>query len=119
MTYNSIEEIEQRLSCLGKTALQNIGRNCGVARFYALRIGELREAILAIAKGEVAPLPVYKRNIRQPRLFRFQEIVDDVLEFPKQIFNYKIKRPSMVALFFPFNNLHLLTRNYLVHPPVK
>lgn len=79
MTCNSIEELQQRLAMLSKTALQNIGRNVGVARFYALRIDELRDAILAIAKGEVEPLPIYKRNIRQPRLFRFQEVVDDVL----------------------------------------
>ncbi len=79
MTYNSIEELQERLEMLSKNALQNIGRNAGVARFYALRMDQLRNAILAIAKGEVAPLPVYKRHIKQPRLFRFQEVVDDVL----------------------------------------
>lgn len=81
MTYNSIADIEKRLSTLSKNALQNIGRNIGVARFYSLRIGELRDAILAIAKGEVAPLPIYKRRILQPRLYRFQDIVDAVEAF--------------------------------------
>ena len=81
MTINSIADIEQQLSMLSKTALTAIGRNVGVARFYALRIGELRDAILAIAKGEVAPLPIYKRHTKQPRLYRFQDVVDAVLHF--------------------------------------
>ncbi len=81
MAYSSIADIEQQLSHLSKNALQAIGRNVGVSRFYALRIGELREAILAIAKGEVAPLPIYKRHIKQPRLYRFQDVVDAVLSF--------------------------------------
>lgn len=81
MAYSSIADIELQLSSLSKNALQAIGRNVGVARFYALRIGELREAILAIAKGEVAPLPIYKRHIKQPRLYRFQDVVDAVLSF--------------------------------------
>ena len=52
----------------------------GVARFYAMRMDELREAILSIAKGEVEPLPIYKRHIKQPRLLYNQDLVDAVLE---------------------------------------
>ncbi len=81
MTINTISDIETQLALMSKTALQQIGRNVGVARFYALRMGELREAILAIAKGEIEPLPIYKRHIYQPILLYNQDVVDAVLSF--------------------------------------
>lgn len=80
MTSLSVDDIEKCLAILSKFSLQLIGRNVGVARFYSMRIGELREAILAIAKGEVEPLPIYKRHIKQPQLLYHQDIVDAVLE---------------------------------------
>lgn len=83
MAFNSIDDIEKRLNELYKFPLQQIGRNVGVARFYAMRMDELREAILAIAKGEVAPMPIYKRHIKQLRLHHNQDLVDAVLEMNK------------------------------------
>ncbi|MDE7082563.1 MAG: hypothetical protein K2O89_02510 [Clostridia bacterium] len=80
MIFNTIVDIEKRLNELYKFPLQQIGRNVGVARFYSMRTEELREAILAIAKGEVEPLPIYKRHIKQPHLLYNQDLVDAVLE---------------------------------------
>ena len=45
-----------------------------------MRLDELRESIIAIAKGEVEPIPIYKRHIKQPRLLHNQDLVDAVLE---------------------------------------
>ncbi len=81
MTFNSISDIEKRLNELPKFPLSLIARNVGVAHFYVMRMDELRFAILAIAKGEVEPLPYYKRHIKQPILMHNQDLVDAVLTF--------------------------------------
>lgn len=87
MTFNSIADIEKRLNELPKFPLSLIARNVGVARFYVMRQDELRFAILAIAKGEVAPLPYYKRKIKQPILMFNQDLVDAVLTFSETNLN--------------------------------
>lgn len=87
MTFNSIADIEKRLNELHKFPLSQIARNVGVARFYVMRQDELRVAILAIAKGEVAPLPYYKRHIKQPILMFNQDLVDAVLTFSETNLN--------------------------------
>ncbi len=87
MIFNSIADIEKRLNELTRFPLQLIARNVGVARFYVMRQDELRVAILAIAKGEVAPLPYYKRHIKQPILLYNQDLVDAVLTFSKTNLN--------------------------------
>lgn len=89
MTFNTIADIEKQLNLFSKFGLQQIARNVGVARFYVMRMDELRTAILAIAKGEVAPLPYYKRNIKQPVLLYHQDIVDAVLTFSEANLNIK------------------------------
>ncbi len=81
MDFNSIADIEKRLNELPKFPLSLIARNVGVARFYVMRMDELRGAILAIAKGEVEPLPYYKRHITQDPLMFNQDLVDAVLTF--------------------------------------
>jgi len=81
MTYNSIADIENRLNYLGKSALEQVARYVGVSRSYAMNMELLRATILAIAKGEVAPLPIYQRNIWQPRPNRNEDLVDAVLAF--------------------------------------
>lgn len=87
MTFNSITDIEKRLNELYKFPLSLIARNVGVARFYVMRKDELRSAILAIAKGEVAPLPYCKRHIMQPILMYNQDLVDAVLTFSETNIN--------------------------------
>lgn len=87
MIFNSIADIEKRLNELTCFHLRQIARNVGVARFYVLRQDELRGAILAIAKGEVAPLPYYKRHVKQPTLMFNQDLVDAVLTFSKTDLN--------------------------------
>ncbi len=87
MTFSSIADIEKRLNELCRFPLCQVARNVGVARFYVLRQDELRIAILAIAKGEVAPLPYYKRNIKQNTLMFNQDLVDAVLTFSKTNLN--------------------------------
>ncbi len=87
MTFNSIADIEKRLNELTKFPLSLIARNVGVARFYVLRQDELRGAILAIAKGEVAPLPYYKRHVKQNPLMFNQDLVDAVLTFSEANLN--------------------------------
>lgn len=77
---DSIADIEKRLNELHKFPFQHIARNVGVARFYVMRLDELRESIIAIAKGEVEPIPIYNRHIKQPRLLHNQDLVDAVLE---------------------------------------
>ena len=77
---DSIADIEKRLNELHKFPFQQIARNVGVARFYVMRLDELRESIIAIAKGEVEPIPIDKRHIKQPRLLHNQDLVDAVLE---------------------------------------
>lgn len=89
MTFNTIADIEKQLNLFSKFGLQQIARNVGVARFYVMRIDELRTAILTIAKGEIAPLPYYKRNIKQPVLLYHQDIVDAVLTFSEANLNNK------------------------------
>jgi len=95
---NSIADIEKRLNELHKFPLQQIARNVGVARFYVMRLDELRESILAIAKGEVEPLPIYKRHIKQPRLHYNQDLVDAVLKMNLSKNNSK-KRPGWSLSF--------------------
>ena len=80
LCYHSVADIEMRLSDLGKHSLEVISRNVGVARFYSMNMGQLRAAILAIAKGEVAPLPIYKRRMVNSLTSRNQAIIDAVLE---------------------------------------
>lgn len=87
MDFNSIADIEKRLYQLTRSPLEQIARNVGVARFYVLRQEELRIAILAIAKGEVAPLPYYKRNVLQDPLMYNQDLVDAVLTFSEANLN--------------------------------
>ena len=77
---DSIADIEKRLNELHKFPFKQIARNVGVARFYVMRLDELRESIIAIAKGEVEPIPIYNRHIKQPRLLHNQDLVDAVLE---------------------------------------
>lgn len=89
MTFNTIADIEKQLNLFSKFGLQQIARNVGVARFYVMRMDKLRTAILAIAKGEIAPLPYYKRNIKQPVLLYHQDIVDAVLTFSEANLNIK------------------------------
>jgi len=81
MTFNSIADIEKRLGKLARFPLCQVARNVGVARFYDLRKDELRVAILAIANGEVAPLPYNKRLVKQDPLMFNQDVVDAVLTF--------------------------------------
>ncbi len=87
MTFNSIDDIEKRLNQLSRFSLRQVAHNVGVARYYDLRQDELRVAILAIAKGEVAPLPYYKRHIRQDPLMFNQDFVDAVLIFSETNLN--------------------------------
>lgn len=81
MTYDSIADIENRLYYLSKSALEQVARYVGVSRFYAMNMEQLRASILAIAKGEVAPLPIYQRNIPRPKPNRNEDLVDAVLAF--------------------------------------
>lgn len=83
MTFDTIADIENSLCYLSKSALEQVARYVGVSRFYAMNMEQLRGAILAIAQGEVAPLPIYKRNIWQPKPNRNGDIVDAVLAFSK------------------------------------
>ncbi len=87
MTFNTIADIEKRLNELPHFSLSQIAHNVGVARFYVMRNDELRIAILAIAKGEISPLPYYKRSIKQPVLLYHQDIVDAVLTFSETNLN--------------------------------
>ena len=77
--YNSVADIDEGLSDLTKFALDTISRNVGIARSYALNKEQLRVAILAIAKGEVAPLPIKKRLTVNSLTVRNQAIIDAVL----------------------------------------
>lgn len=81
MTFNSIADIDNHLSYLSKSALEQVARYVGVSRFYAMNMEQLRGSILAIAKGEVAPLPIYKRNIRNPKPYRNEDLFDAVMVF--------------------------------------
>ncbi len=87
MTFNSIEDIEKRLNQLTCFPLRQIARNVGVAHSRALPRGELCAGILAIAKGEVAPLPYYKRHVSQDPLMFNQDVVDAVLAFSEANLN--------------------------------
>ena len=77
--YNSVADIEEGLPTLTKFSLETISRNVGVARYYALNKEQLCAAILAIAKGEVAPLPINKRHTVNSLTVRNQKIIDAVL----------------------------------------
>lgn len=79
----TITDIENRLNRLPLIALRQVGRNVGVAHSYAMRLGELRDAILAIAKGELEPLPYDKRHILQDPLLYNQDLVDAILAMNK------------------------------------
>lgn len=83
MTFDSIADIENGLYYLSKHDLQLVARYVGVSKFYALNMEQLRAAILAVAKGEVAPLPIYKRNIRNPKPYRNEDLFDAVMAFSK------------------------------------
>lgn len=87
MTFNTIADIEKRLNELSHFSLSQIAHNVGVERFCVMRNDELRVAILAIAKGEVAPLPYHQRNIKQPVLMYNQDLVDAVLAFSETNLN--------------------------------
>lgn len=81
MTYDSIADIENRLYYLSKSALEQVARYVGVSRFYAMNMEQLRASILAIAQGDVAPLPIFKRNIPHPMPNRNEDLVEAVLAF--------------------------------------
>lgn len=81
MCINSISELENRLYYLSKHGLELVARYVGVSRFYAMNMEQLRAAILAIAQGEVAPLPIYQRNIPRLKPNRNEDLVDAVLAF--------------------------------------
>lgn len=87
MTFNTIADIDKRLNELSHFSLSQIAHNVGVESFYVMRNDELRVAILAIAKGKVAPLPYHQRNIKQPVLMYHQDIVDAVLTFSETNLN--------------------------------
>ncbi len=87
MNFNSIDDIEKRLNKLQNFPLKQIARNVGIAHFNAMRGNELRIAILAIANGELSPLPYNQRQIMQPTLMFNQDIVDAVLTFSEANLN--------------------------------
>ena len=80
MTLDSIADIENHLYYLSKSALRHLAQYVGVSRYYAMNMEQLREAILAIAKGEVAPLPINKRHMCNVFSQHNQAIIDAVLE---------------------------------------
>ena len=102
---DSIADIEKRLNELHKFPFQQIARNVGVARFYVMRLDELRESIIAIAKGEVEPIPIYNRHIILHLLWTHNNVnafevasVSLQLSYRSSVFKFPIHKHSLSAV---------------------
>lgn len=79
----TIDELETKIEKLNVASLRAIGRAAGVENAVILRIGELRKAILSIAKGETDSVSVKEEHSTDDPIAD-REITEAVLTLWKQ-----------------------------------